>query len=238
MRGAGRPAAAAASVIVGTACAGERRGPGHPRGGPVGHPRRELEHLRAQRGDQHGHRRRAPDRDAAVRVQRLAVERHLPARARAASGSRGTRACGGRACRTRAPRSPSTTIWCDSPIPSVRRPPLIACTVSACWASVIGWRGIRRHDRGAELDARHLPPDDAEHGQRVEAEDLREPVARRSRRRPRPGPRRRRRRSCARPCRPRRCRSACVLPSCVRLAASTRTVEPPASSCARDSRSA
>ena len=50
-----------------------------------------------------------------------------------------------RMCRTgfsnERPQMPSTTIWWDRPIPSARRLPLMACTVSACWASVIGWRG-------------------------------------------------------------------------------------------------
>ncbi len=31
--------------------------------------------------------------------------------------------------------------WCDSPMPSVSRPPLIAWVVSACCAITIGWRG-------------------------------------------------------------------------------------------------
>ena len=36
---------------------------------------------------------------------------------------------------------PSITIWCDSPMPSVNRPPVAALAVSACAASIIGWRG-------------------------------------------------------------------------------------------------
>ena len=40
----------------------------------------------------------------------------------------------------------STTIWCDSPMPSARRDgccsvEIADCTVSACWASIIGCRG-------------------------------------------------------------------------------------------------
>ena len=39
----------------------------------------------------------------------------------------------------------STTIWCDRPMPRHSRlcevPPMAACTVSACWASIIGCRG-------------------------------------------------------------------------------------------------
>ena len=36
------------------------------------------------------------------------------------------------------PNIPSMTTWCDSPIPSASRPPVIACVVSACWASITG----------------------------------------------------------------------------------------------------
>ena len=38
------------------------------------------------------------------------------------------------------PNMPSMTIWCDSPMPSMNRPPLAACTVSACCAIVSGCR--------------------------------------------------------------------------------------------------
>ena len=38
------------------------------------------------------------------------------------------------------PNMPSITIWCDSPMPSLNRPPLAACTVSACCAIVNGCR--------------------------------------------------------------------------------------------------
>src|SRR5256885_1523625 len=34
----------------------------------------------------------------------------------------------------------SITIWCERPMPRLKRPPLAACTVSACWAIVTGWR--------------------------------------------------------------------------------------------------
>ena len=73
---------------------------------------------------------------------------------------------------------PSITIWCESPIPSVNRPPLASCTVNACCAIVSGCRRVRRHDAGRQLDARHLAPDDAKHPHRVEREDLGERVAR------------------------------------------------------------
>ena len=39
------------------------------------------------------------------------------------------------------PNTFSMTIWWDSPMPSVRRPPLAACTVSAWAASITGCRG-------------------------------------------------------------------------------------------------
>ena len=39
------------------------------------------------------------------------------------------------------PRIPSITIWCDSPMPRVRRPPVAAWVDSACPASIMGWRG-------------------------------------------------------------------------------------------------
>ena len=39
------------------------------------------------------------------------------------------------------PKTFSITIWWDSPIPSVSRPPLMSCTVSACAPSITGWRG-------------------------------------------------------------------------------------------------
>ncbi len=35
----------------------------------------------------------------------------------------------------------SITIWWLSPMPRHSRPPVTAFTVSACWASIIGWRG-------------------------------------------------------------------------------------------------
>ena len=74
----------------------------------------------------------------------------------------------------------SITIWCERPMPRMKRPPDAACVVSACWASIIGWRGIRGHDGRAELDARHLAPDDRERRDRVHAEDLWKPVRRES----------------------------------------------------------
>ena len=39
------------------------------------------------------------------------------------------------------PQMPSTTSLWDRPMPSRRRLPVAACTVSACWASIIGCRG-------------------------------------------------------------------------------------------------
>ncbi len=39
------------------------------------------------------------------------------------------------------PQMPSTTTWCDSPMPSRRRLPVAHCTVRACAASIIGCRG-------------------------------------------------------------------------------------------------
>ncbi len=50
-----------------------------------------------------------------------------------------------RACRTglsnEYPHIPSTTTWCESPIPSVKRPPVRRLAVFACSAITIGWRG-------------------------------------------------------------------------------------------------
>ncbi len=39
------------------------------------------------------------------------------------------------------PHMLSTTTWCDSPIPRRSRLPVADCTVRACCASIIGWRG-------------------------------------------------------------------------------------------------
>ena len=39
------------------------------------------------------------------------------------------------------PNTFSIITWCESPIPSVSRPPLTACTVSAWAASMTGCRG-------------------------------------------------------------------------------------------------
>ena len=39
------------------------------------------------------------------------------------------------------PNIPSMMNLCDSPMPSVSRPPVSTDVVSACWASAIGWRG-------------------------------------------------------------------------------------------------
>ena len=39
------------------------------------------------------------------------------------------------------PSIPSITIWCERPMPSVKRPPAIACAESACCAIACGWRG-------------------------------------------------------------------------------------------------
>ncbi len=35
----------------------------------------------------------------------------------------------------------SMTTWCERPIPRVKRPPAIACAVIACCAIAVGWRG-------------------------------------------------------------------------------------------------
>src|SRR5204863_194890 len=39
------------------------------------------------------------------------------------------------------PSIPSITIWCERPMPSVKRPPAMACAESACCAIACGWRG-------------------------------------------------------------------------------------------------
>ena len=70
----------------------------------------------------------------------------------------------------------SITTLCESPMPSVSRPPDAACVVSACGGEHHRVPRVRRDDAGAELDARHLAPDDRQHGERVDPEDLRDPV--------------------------------------------------------------
>ena len=75
------------------------------------------------------------------------------------------------------PHMASTTIWCDSPMPRASRPVVAFWVVSAWAASIIGCRGYVGNDGRPELDAGHLAADDRKRGQRVEAEDLREPVA-------------------------------------------------------------
>ena len=117
----------------------------------------------------------ARDVDAALDTELLALELHRRSSRAAASAPTGTRGGGGPACRTTGPtstrRRSGATARCRAP--AVRRSR--DCTVSACCASIIGCRGIRRHDRRSELDARHLTTGDREHGQRVVAEDLRRP---------------------------------------------------------------
>ena len=95
------------------------------------------------------------------------------------------------------PNTFSMTIWCDKPMPSVRRPPLAACTVRAWAASITGWRGIGRHHRGPELDRRDVAGHGGQRGQGVVSRRSGTPTPPRSRTRPGrpPGTPRRRRAS-------------------------------------------
>ncbi len=120
-----------------------RRDPRHPRHRPVRHRARQPQHRRAQRRHQHGRRRRLlhPHRRERVRRHPLPRRRHRLAVQHRHERRRGTPSCTPTAGRSDNPHMPSTTTWCDSPMPRSSRFPVAACTVSACCASIIGCRG-------------------------------------------------------------------------------------------------
>ena len=112
------------------------------------------------------------------------------------------------------PNMPSMTSWCDKPMPRTNRPPLAACTVSACCAIVSGWRLYVGTTPVASSMRGTSRPTIGEH--RPLRRGRRSGGARttRSRRPRRRGRRRPRRRSCDRRCRLRRCQFSCPEGSC------------------------
>ena len=173
---AGRPASAAAWRSVGTMWSCSVFGPTHHVDVPSASVAGDAQHLRAERGDEHGRARAARDADAAVDPELLAVEAPpCPSRA-AASAPTGTRAGGGPACRTTSPTSTRRRSGATARCRARAGRRIAACTVSACWASIIGCRGYVGTTAVPSSIAGHLAADDREHGQRVVAEDLRRPV--------------------------------------------------------------
>ena len=73
------------------------------------------------------------------------------------------------------PNMVSITIWCDRPMPSVKRPPVAPWAVERLGRQHHRVPRVGRHDGRAELDAGHLASDHRERGDRVVGEDLRQP---------------------------------------------------------------
>ena len=74
MRGAGRPASAAALVICGAMWSPIARLVGHPQHGAVGVLACDLQHHRPERGDQHRHRRLGAQHGRVVHGERVVLD--------------------------------------------------------------------------------------------------------------------------------------------------------------------
>ena len=160
-------------MIVGTVCDGERGRTGHPGDRAVGDGAGELEHLRAERGDEH--------------------------RARAVVGATSMRDVRARSSRRRTSALPSVSSGISTDEVLAHVPQRLvereaehvldhdlvreadAEREAPAARGLHGERLLRHrervaavggHDAGRELDARHLAADDREHAHRVEAEDL------------------------------------------------------------------
>ena len=194
-RGAGRPAASAAALIVGMVCVGQRLRPGAPRAA-CRRPARRSPSASAGRA----RRRRsgtatspATETPAWTRKSSPSNDDGLAPRQRAEHGQVLAQVAD-RLGEAHAHHRLDHDLVAQA---DAEAQPAAAGRVRR--QGLLGQHHrvprVRRHDARAELDARHLAADDGERRERVVAEDLRRPVRSRSPR-PRPaGPRRRRRRS-------------------------------------------
>ena len=175
IRGSGRPASAAAWRIVGIGQLAEHLRADAPRRRAIGQRPGDPQHLRTERGDEHDGSGGAGHVDRPVHAELLAVEGHRLPSSSGISTSRYSRRWRTGLSNDR-PHMLSTTIWWDRPMPRHSRPPRGGLHRQRLLGQHHRVPRVRRHHRGAQLDARHLPPDDGQRGQRVVAEDLRHPV--------------------------------------------------------------